>query len=180
MQSRVLGEALAYTPSTELPKKIPLAGDAVKDMQYALSYIYRSANTRPAKAVEFTSLDEAVSVAQFAHKYDARALASEAEDFLQHQVKGMATWLPGRWHMVEKKRSGTASKTLELASSEKAGHWDVMDMLAFASHIHSEKLERLCLQMLINLPGGRECLRSDARLELLGPVLLGQLVRQLA
>lgn len=179
MQSRVLAEALACGPDTRLPSEVQLAGDTVKTIQHALAYVYRCANARPAEGVEFASQDEAVSVARFAHKYDAPALASEAEAFLHQHDQGMSGWQPAKRPRLQGVQRRAAHEALELAAPENVPQWDVMDMLEFASQARLGKLEQLCLQKLVDTQG-KGSLRSDARLELLRPEVLGKLVRKLA
>lgn len=179
MQSQVLAEAMACDFGTGLPNEIHLAGDTIKTIQHALAYMYRCATARPAEGADFTSWDEAVGVARFAHKYDAMALASEAEAFLHQHVQGMARWQPAKQQCLQDNHREATKEALELAATENAAHWDMMDMLAFASEVHFEKLEWLCLQKLVHMQGTRR-LRSDACLDLLQPEVLGKLMQKLA
>ena len=84
MHSRILAEAMACSNGAQLPKEVPLDGDSPDTIQSALSHIYRRGTMSSSTFKSHLESSElmAVQVALFAHKYDAAALAEEAEDAL--------------------------------------------------------------------------------------------------
>ena len=78
-------------PSSSLPSdqlRIPLVEDAAKDVRTALIYFYRGCAVMSPSKPELQSVEDAVSLAKFAHKYDVKALVREAYLVVKAQERG--------------------------------------------------------------------------------------------
>ena len=189
IHSRVLAEVMGCAPAAQHPKEVPLSEDRPERIRWALSYIYRRASAGAKDPVTFSSQDEALGLAHFAHKYDATDLAGEAEAYLMQMIQHCQGKRSAASHTAHRKGSGynsygcpdypdglpahtgykgtPSTPPWELADFDSSSRWNLVDMLAFASQTHLTALAQTCLDQLTETQHGEAELQSDGRLQLL-------------
>ena len=91
--AEILSEARSSTSDPAQQLRLPLTDDSAKDVRIALTYFYMGCAVISPLKPELQSVDDAISLARFAHKYAVTALVAECESFLvmnAHTLNGAA------------------------------------------------------------------------------------------
>lgn len=80
--AEILSEARSSTNDPLQQLRLPLTDDSAKDVRIALTYFYMRCAVMSSSRLELQSVDDAISLARFAHKYAVTPLAAECESFL--------------------------------------------------------------------------------------------------
>lgn len=80
--AEMFSEAMSSSSLPVDQLSIPLVDDAAKDVHTALTYFYRGCAVMSPTRPNLQSIEDAVSLAKFAHKYNVTDLVRECESFL--------------------------------------------------------------------------------------------------
>ena len=84
----MFSEATAQQPDSKRPlTRVPLPGDILEAVPTALHYLYKGCTVWLASTLVISKIEEAVSLAKFAHKYEIEPLLQACQQYLVQELK---------------------------------------------------------------------------------------------
>lgn len=85
--AEIFNKAIAQQPDSWHLLEVPLVGDSLSDVTTALSYLYQGCTVWLASTLVISTLEDAVSLARFAHKYGIEHLLQACQQHLVRILK---------------------------------------------------------------------------------------------